>query len=190
MTNNKIVLFLFVLLSLTSCGVILDTGKITGAWQLDSTEYYLYNEITDSYTTIFGSRDLSADENTPMIGDFFYSDSLSLIITFDNNGEFTISEKFTDTLKTNYIVNKPSGTWSIDSYENTISLVVTEDIRSDYKNKYNLWSTGLNLKKQWPLSDLISMELTITASDIGKDTIPINTTPFKAKSMKGYFKKI
>jgi len=188
MTNNKTVLFLIFLLTLTSCGVILDTGKITGAWQLVSSEYYLYNEVTDSYITILG--DATTDGYKTKIGALFYSDSFNIIMTFDNNGEFTISEKITDPQTTNYIVNKPSGTWSIDSYENTLSLSVTEDIRPAFKNKYNFWSSGLTLKKEWPLSDLISMELIITASDIGEDTIAINKTPFKAKSMKGYFKKI
>lgn len=185
---KNVCLISFILLSFVSCGVILDGGKITGNWELKKTEYYLYNEITDSYITFTG-RDTTSD-NVPLRSGFFNLNASSVVISFDANGEFTVSGKNKTDGASVFVVHKPSGTWDFDSYENTLSIKVKEEERIEEKEKYDFWSTGISFKNSWPLADLTSMEIIIKNTDLNKDYIKVYNTNYKVKSMKGFFKKI
>lgn len=167
-----------------SCGVILDTGKIIGTWELTKAEYFTYNSITDTYLITNGTEDTTPDINQPRLSGFFYTTYPLVTMVFSDSGEFSVTAT-KDTEKI-VIVESISGKWNLDTYNNVLTLSVT----SDGTDNYGIWSTGFKFSNSWPLTTQENMQLYIKADDIGSKSIEVYETDIKAISIKGYFKKI
>lgn len=181
---RKTLLIIIILFTYLSCGVIIDTGKVAGAWELEKTEYFVYNKITETYKMHKGVKGKKLPLNAAPFGAFFNTNSTKLLLNLSANGEFYIADNSDDTTK--YIVEQQRGKWKVDSYENHLELKVA---KNPDNNDYGIWSSGVNIKNKWPLADLVSMEILITAETIGRKTISVYGTSLEAAYMKGYFTK-
>jgi len=179
---RKILVFGIVLVSFFSCGTIVDNSKILGKWDLFSVEYYQYNSSLDSYKKVTGGGAQTATE--PLKNSFFWS-TISGTCTI----EFLAGYQFFVTNGAVVIVNQNKGKWSLDTFENSLSLVVYQaDVVSD---PLSIWENGFSLKIFWPLANNNQLELTIDAADFGKEyfDIPVLNGTIKVKYIKGIFTK-
>ena len=181
---KKLSLLLLVVFTLVGCGVVLDDGKIVGTWELTSSEFYVYNEIVDSYITYTGSTTEELGDKVPVLGSFFWTKASSVTITFDANGEFFV-EAVDDAGDTVKIVDSTFTSWSIDTFENSLTMKV----QSSAKVNYGIWSKDFNICIDWPLATPQTMEMLIKSDDFGMESFDITGTGINATMIKGYFTK-
>ncbi len=177
---------LFVLLTMVCCGVVLDDGKIIGTWELTSSEFYVYNEILDSYITYMGSTTEELAEGVPLLGSFFWTKASAVTVTFDANGEFSVDAVDSETGSEIKIVESTYASWRIDTFDNSLIMKMKKSTKD---TNYGVWSDDFETQINWPLATAQSMEMLLKADDFDRETFEITGAGIEAVMMKGYFTK-
>jgi len=186
------ILLIFLVLLLSSCGVILDPLRIEGTWNLSEVEFYVYNPVLDSVKTLRSKNGETPGSETPVISEYFgLNGSGTYTITFDSKEkEFSVERKAnTENKRTDddslfTVVDAPNGSWEVNSYENSLSLSINDDTTSDVK----LWKKGFNIKNFWPMSDYQTLEILIQdGGSIGPLYVDLKNGKIRIHSMKGIF---
>lgn len=198
------------MVSLVSCGTILDTGKIIGKWKLVTAEFIQYHEGADSYIS-YSTETLPVgvtepSYRQPVLGNFFFSPEITenFYIVFNDNGsgpevdgEFMVYFKDSPTFP-DYIINgHVPGTWKLDSFNNRLTCYVSKnaqiglpDASSDATTDiYGIWQTEFSFTNDWPLASPQKMELLIKAKDAKVEKFEVEGAGVFANIMKGYFEK-
>ncbi|MCK4796535.1 MAG: hypothetical protein KAT05_04095 [Spirochaetes bacterium] len=184
-------MLIFIVLIITSCGVILDPLRILGEWKLDEVEFYVYNEVLDSIKTYTGIDDNSPDTKHPIIGAFFCGGKAAYTIEFEKaspKNRLIIIGDDDDASTDDIIVDLDDGVWSIDTFENSLTIKIDGDNINS-----NFWEKGFTIKNYWPMANYDSLELYIEAKDVYKNkdtfTIDLSDDTIEVHSMKGIFKR-
>jgi hypothetical protein len=183
---KKIQFLMLLLFVVFSCGTIVDSTKVTNEkWSYIAVEYYTYNSVLDSYNKIDGLDDETPDSEHPINGAFFGSNMKNFYLEFLDNNNLKITYLY-GTLETLFLPES-NVSWVINNYDNSVTItVLPTDSNSD-----NIWLSGFTIKNNWPMSDNSTYELTINATDVGKDhfDIPLSTGTLEVKKMKAIFKR-
>lgn len=186
------ILLIFFILLISSCGVILDPLRIDGTWNLTEVEFYVYNPTLDSIKTLRSKNAENPDDDRPVISEYFGLDgSGTYTITFDsNNKSFSVQRKGnkensrTDDDELFTVVDDPFGSWSVNAFENSLSLSVTGDTTDDVK----LWKKGFELNNFWPMSDYQTLEILVQdGGSVGPLYVDLKKDTIRILSMKGLF---
>lgn len=181
----KSTLYIFLIIILSSCGVILDTTKIYGTWELDKTEFYQYNPELSTYKIYRGKDDDTLDDELPLEGEFFGLHSKTITIEFKENQTFIITYVEADTDITKTLINEAFGEWSVNQYDNSIIITsISNEIDSG-----NFWVEGFTLENAWPMPTEATMELTIKAEQLDDNTVPLENGEFTFEIMKAFLIK-
>ena len=189
MKKYSFIIMLVVIISLfiiASCGSLLDSYNLLGTWTLSNVEFYVYNSNLDSIKTYTSTSNAEPDDEHPSIREFFNDKDMTgdeeYTIEFEDTDEELIIKKGDSVI----IVDGPNGSWSVDSFENSISIKIKQDGTSD-----NFWKKGFSFKNYWPLANYSTLELTIKAEDIGKSKFSVDLTndTLDVDVMKGIFTK-
>ena len=171
--------YLFIILSLlfTSCGVLLDDAKFRGLWHLTDVKFYQYSEDFNSYLAIEGigpnnkninNSDLSADKNAPLISNFFGVKMREITMTINTNKTWTAKGNIIGrTDYTDIIGDSDSGTWEIDTYNNTVTITCPKGDADSTVDQ--LWSDKHQITNAWPMTSNNKFILYVKATDLGRE---------------------
>ncbi len=185
-----------------SCGVLLDTVRIEGEWELAGAEFYAYNSSIDTNYVYKGINKKTPSSTQPITAAFFGASELpnkgnyKFIINFSADKRIRIYDLTDDENKNTEedIVKVTKGKWNVDNYENTINLRIYEDdvTNDNLLSKNNFWRNGgFLIKNYWPMTSYTTLEITIKSEDIGKQLYIYldDNKRVKIHTMKGIFNR-
>lgn len=193
---KKLTFFLLLFILFLSCGVLLDTNRIIGEWKLSKTEFYSSIPIIDSRYIIYGINDNSPDKNSPINAAFFdipfftNKNKHRIYADFQDNNNLRIyyTDVSADSTITVDIVEAIKGEWIVNNFENSLTI----KIKRTSRETDNFWTKGgFKIVNYWPMSNYTTLELTITAQDVGKShfSIQLEDKKVKVDTMKAIFIK-
>jgi len=184
---NKLLLILFLLFFILSCGVIIDQSKLVGKWELSEVNFYIYNEIADSYKKIGGKNDVTPDFTIPIMGNFFFEKKKSITMELLSNNKFTVKGYNSLGVEEDIISALNPGEWVIDNFENSITFK-TNKIDS---SSSNLWKRGVSIKNYWPVISNTAFKIYVKAIDFNLNNFIFDLSEDKIEvySMEAFFKK-
>lgn len=190
MKNIKFFLIIFILITLIifSCGVIIDSSKMVGKWELTEVNFYTYNEIADSYKKIIGLNDVTPDAFYPIRGNFFFENKKGITMELLSNNKFTVKGYNSLGIEEDIIDSLNPGEWTVDSFENSITFKTT-NIDSNSKN---LWKRGVSIKNYWPVISNTAFKIYVRATDFNLNRFIFDLTEDKkieVYSMEAFFTK-
>lgn len=186
------ILLIFLILLLSSCGVILDPLRLDGTWNLSEVEFYVYNPVLDSIKTLHSRNAESPDEDRPVISEFFgLEGSGTYIIIFDSrNKSFSVERKpntendRTDDDEAFEVVKEEFGSWSVNAYENSLSI----SINGDSGSGATLWTKGFKIKNFWPMTNYQTLEILIQdGGSVGPLYVDLKNETIRILAIKGIF---
>ncbi|MBN2546318.1 MAG: hypothetical protein JXB50_11010 [Spirochaetes bacterium] len=203
--NIFLLIIIIIIFSFFNCGVLLDTVRVEGEWELREAEFYAYNPAINANYTYIGRNKRNPTETQPIIAAFFGISQLPedgehvFIVDLKRDKRMRIYDKGDDSNidGANYedgIVRSNKGRWSVDNYENTLNLAVnSDDLSTDnLLGKEDFWRKGgFKIKNYWPMPNYESLEITIKSTDIGKPFyISLkNDKKVRVHTMKGKFRR-
>ena len=183
-----LIVIIVIIIFFLSCGVIIDSSKLIGKWNLSEVNFYVYNETVDSYKKISGKNDLTPDDSTPIIGNFFFEKKKDIVIEFFSNNKFTLKGINSNGTEENIIDATKPGEWIVDNFENSITFKVD---KID-PNSQNLWKRGVSIKNYWPVISNTAFKIYVKASDFNIQRFTFDLSGDKTieiYSMEAFFKK-
>lgn len=188
-TYKKIILIILLLcvIFFLSCGVILDQLKLVGKWELYEVNFYVYNEITDSYKKISGINDLTPDNFSPIMGSFFFEKKNKITMELLNNNKFVVKGYNVSSAEEDIISLLDPGEWTVNIFENSI----TFKVNPIDKNSSNLWKRGVVIKNYWPFISNTVFKIYVKANDFNQKRFIFDLSEDKIDiySMEAFFKK-
>jgi hypothetical protein len=181
--------FFLVLFIFNSCGALLEDLRVIGKWEFSQAEFYAKENSVDALRIYSGINKKEPDKNHPIKYAFFGNDAEKDDYTLEINQDKTIRliKGDIDATVPDVKIDFMDGEWSVDSYENSLTIKVNENTTS-----YGFWRDGFKLKNYWPLKDYSTLEITIKATDAGENyfKIRLEDKTILAESIKATFTKL
>ena len=179
------VIFLYIFFTISSCGVILDTAKISGTWQLDYAEFYTYSKAVDSYKRYNSIADDNPTDINPVIGEFFcVTDRENFTIEFSESADKNIFKvNSIQDASTDTIIDK--GEWKLNTFESSFEIYVPQNTTGS-----GIWARGFKSVNYWPLKELNSLEIVLKKEDVGDFSVSLSDRDINPVYMKGVFSRV
>jgi len=176
-----ILLSIFLLFS--GCGVVMDSTRLSGKWQLTDVNFYTTNSTLDTTNTYYGTDSATPGSKEPVFGEFFDDNTAqkTYVMEFREDNSFSVTASGVEFL------NSEKGEWYLNQYDNSLTVYVASN-----NTAVGFWKSGFKIVNYWAMPDYNTLELTIKASDVGDryfDVALLSGKNIRVVTMKGIFTK-